>query len=317
MTVNKKLAAVDTWQDCVQALHDYVYQTAQGHCLVWINPAQTDVFADNPLVQERRVIVPISHARFDVQFAPYLVALDLSTSGDSDLLEQSVQIAYEAWELPSLQAYAGQTIAGWIVSHTTPQKIARYWADQTHLHNVGQLTKLLRFHDPSVREWLWPALTELQQTKLLGPAEVLIGISRQKRMMLHSQSSAFDKTDNTKLRLSEEQWLEVDDYAVLHEAWLAQASQEPPEWRHILPQNWQVRIFKALQKATQYGITDEQDRVLFAQHAIQIGPDFHAHPSLKDVWLKTREGGFYGGAIEAVTGQSCTALQTYLNNQTT
>jgi Domain of unknown function (DUF4123) len=317
MGINTQLSQADTWQSCVQALHAHIVQAKQSQCSLWINPAQTDVFVDNDSVQGRRVNVPITHPRFDVRFAPYLVALDLSTSADCDILEQSVQLAFAAWELPSLQAHAGQAIGGWIISDELPQVLANYWASRTHLHNVEKLTKLLRFHDPSVREWLWPALTQAQRAKLLGPARELIGINRQQRVMLQTQANVFNATDYTKLRLSSEQWSEIEDYAVVHAAWLAQASQELPQWVQTLSVNWQVTIFKALEKATLYGVTDELDRTLFAQHALQMGSDFHSHALLKDVWSKTREGSFYGGALEAVTGQPIAKLPTYLNSNTT
>ena len=316
MTTVAKLMQAGTWQACVQALHAHVQQAAQGHCLVWVNPAQTDVFADNASAQAQRMHVPIVHPRFDVQFAPYLVALDLSASADCDVLQQSVQTAYEAWDMPSLQACAGQAIGGWIICNSSPQKLASYWASQIHLHTVGGLTKLLRFHDPSVREWLWPALTAQQQTQLLGPAQALIGINRQQRVMVHTPPSPLEPANHAKLQLISQQWADVEDYAAVHAAWLAQAGLEPAQWRHQLPVNWQLSIFKALQKATQHGVTDEHDRALFAQHALQLGPDFHSHSILKNVWLKTREGNFYGGAIEAVTGQPAAQLQKYLNAHT-
>jgi Domain of unknown function (DUF4123) len=325
MATDVKPNPADTWQACVQTLHKHVHQTASDQCILWVNPAQSDMFEGNALVLERRVRVPIQHPRFDQQFAPYLLGLDVSASADSDLLEQSVQAAFQAWELPSLQAYSGQPICGWIITSSPARVLANYWAGYVHLHAVGTLTKLLRFHDPGVREWLWPTLSALQQTQLLGSAKQLIGINRQQQLMLHSQPDVVAQTDSKKLRLTNEQWLDIEDYAVLHEAWLAQASAQATEendadhaiaWLRKLPVNWQAPIFKALQKASQYGITDPQDRALFAQHALQIGTEFHTHVALKDVWHKTRAGAFYGGALQQVTAQPPLALHNYLNTHT-
>jgi Domain of unknown function (DUF4123) len=325
MIPHANLAAAETWQQCVQALHRHLHQTAHSQCLLWVNPAQTDLFENYAAVQKRRIRVPIRHPRFDRQFAPYLVPLDLSKNADDEVFQRSVQAAHEAWALPSLQAHSGQPVGGWIVANASPQNLATYWADQVHVHIVGALTKLLRFHDPGVREWLWPAFSMHQQAQLLGPAEQLIGINRRQRLMIHTRpdgAAAVESVTRTQLRLSKPQWLEVDDYAIVHEAWLAQCSVADDEtdqphpfsrWRDQLLANWQTGVFKALQQASRYGIADPQDRVLFARHALQLGPEFHSHPSLQDVWQQTREGSFYGGAFEAVTAQPASQLHQYLS----
>jgi hypothetical protein len=317
MATQIKLNQSDHWQACVQAMHAHVHDTANDYCLLWVNPAQTDVFADNPWVQENRVRVPITHPRFDVKFAPYLVALDLSKRTGPDLLEQSVQAAYRAWELPSLQTYSGQPIAGWVLTKGTASALASHWASHTHLHAVDGLIKLLRFHDPSVREWLWSSFTPQQQALLLGPATELIGINRQQRVMQHQLAAPVQTTDNKKLRLTEDQWQQVEDYAAVHEAWLLQATEIARtgnllEWRKSLPARWQDALLKALQSATQYGIATVQDRVLFACHALQMGAEFHVHSLLKEVWTKTKSGDFYGGALEEVTRCPAHTLAAYL-----
>jgi hypothetical protein len=321
MATDLKLNPADTWQACVQTLHKHIHQTANDRCILWVNPAQSDMFEDNALVQDKRVRVPIQHPRFDQQFAPYLLELDVSTSADSDLLEQSVQAAFQAWELPSLQAYSGQPICGWIIASSPVRELASYWASFTHLHTVGTLTKLLRFHDPSVREWLWSALSEHQKTQLLGPAEQLISLDRQQSFLVHQRQPNSPAADSNMLRLQKSQWLEIEDYAVVHQAWLMQAKiqealQLGSPWRKTLPAQWQHGVLNALQKATNYGVNDEQDRVLFAQHAIALGTDFHTHALLKDVWQKTREGSFYGGAVEQLIAQPAAALPKYLSSHT-
>jgi hypothetical protein len=112
MPENLMLSQVGTWQACVQALHAHLHAHASDQCLLWVNPAQIDLFADNAWVQENRVRVPIQHERFDVQFAPYLLALELTNSSQADIFEQSVQAAYEAWALPCKPTKASPSRAG-------------------------------------------------------------------------------------------------------------------------------------------------------------------------------------------------------------
>jgi hypothetical protein len=303
----------------LQTLHRQLYDSALDRCLLWVNPAQGDPFEGDALVQERKVRVPISHPRFDLKYAPYLAPLDLSRSADAEVFKASVRMAWDAWTLPSLLALRGQPIGGWVVTDVAPAALAQYWASHCHLHVAGGLHKLLRFHDPSVREWLWPALDTAQQRRLLGPARLLIGIDRQQNLMQQSQRAQAESepapAQPLNLKLTEPQWAQVEDYAVLHSAWLAWCEEQPRNRASLdSAGGWRKGLFAALQQATQFGIVDPQDRELFARHALQLGADFYTHEKLNTVWGKTRAGEFYGGAVEEVSGLPVDELQTYLQS---
>ena len=160
---------MEDWEQSLQALHKLFLEASDDTCLLWVNPAQGDPFEDDALARERRVPVPISHPRFDPRFAPYLLPLTLHRFADADIFKRSVQLAWQSWSLDSLNFANGQPIGGWVVTSRPPAELARHWADHCHLHLRGGLTKLLRFHDPSVREWLWPTLSPAQRRQLLGP----------------------------------------------------------------------------------------------------------------------------------------------------
>lgn len=299
------------WLAPLQVLHRQFYELANDRCLLWVNPAQGDPFADDSLVQQRKVRVPIAHPRFDQQFAPYLVALKLDGSADAEVFKSSVRIAWQAWSDAHLLAGAGQPVAGWVLGETTPQELARHWANSCHLHQVDGLDKLLRFHDPGVREWLWPTLSARQQQQLLGPARQLVGFDRQQNLLWHAmgqpQTMAQEGTPAAaqRLRLTPSQWQQVGDYATLHAAWLA--------CRPAMASGaWQQGVLAALAQATRHNIVDRQDRELFARHALQMGAHFHADERLHAVWTLTRAGEFYGGALEEVTGCAADQLQAYL-----
>lgn len=325
MNQTSALALPKSWEGHLQTLHRQLCESADDQCLLWVDPAQGDPFAGNPLVEERCVRVPIAHPHFDVQFAPYLVPLNLSKSPDAELFKTSVHMAWEAWTMASLRACNGQAIAGWAVSKDTPKALAQHWADYCHIHKFNGLNKLLRFHDPSVREWLWPTLSPLQQRQLLGPAQRLIALSRQQNLMQQNAAGtakdisadhlAKDESVSQKLTLTAAQWTQVENYATVHAAWLESCGRHP-EYRAGLEQKkaWEQGIFAALQQASQYGIHDPQDRQLFAVHALQIGSDFHAHGKLQAVWKRTRAGDFYGGALEEESEHTADQLQTYLQN---
>ncbi|WP_017452982.1 hypothetical protein [Herbaspirillum rubrisubalbicans] len=87
-----------SWDKHVLALHSIFAGRPDRHCLLWVNPAQSDPFEGDLLVEERKFRVPIKHPRFDLRYAPYLVRLDLSRSKDSDVLARSVELACHAWK---------------------------------------------------------------------------------------------------------------------------------------------------------------------------------------------------------------------------
>jgi hypothetical protein len=321
-----KQAAIRTacqgWEATLQILHRQIYDSTDSKCLLWVNPAQGDVFAENTAVKKRQVRVPISHVRFDPQFAPYLVELDLSKFVDADIFNASVEMAWNAWTHGSLSAHNGQPIAGWIEAIGAPSDLAQYWAQHCYLHPLNGLTKLLRFHDPGVREWLWPTLSPAQKRQLLGPVRKLMAFGREQCLVQQGIDEIPDAERLTpasldsRFCLTAHQWSEVEDYATLHAAWLHWGGTDP-EKRSLLAEksNWAEKTLAALRYATRYGIEDPEDRRLFATHALQIGDNFHTHSKLQSVWQKTREGDFYGGALEELTGLPVGQLAIYLKNQ--
>ena len=217
------------WSDFVEQLHKYFYEHAAEQCLLWVNPAQADPFNDDALVNEQRIRVPISHRRFDVLLGPYLVPLDLSRSADSDLLRASVEMAWDAWTPDHLEAMGGQPISGWVATTEEPSALANHWAMRCHLHQQNGLSKFLRFHDPSVREWLWHSFTQIQKRAVLGSASRLFAIGRDQILLSHdAEESAYSPSQHAgevakllPLKLDNLQWDQVHDYATAHAAWVA------------------------------------------------------------------------------------------------
>lgn len=311
---------VPGWQCHVEYLHRYFFEHADAMCLVWVNPAQYDLFEDVSHVQERRVQMPIQHPRFDAALGPYLVPLDLAKSADADVLRTSVESAWNAWGNEQLLAGQGQPVAGWVATSSEPRALALHWAMHCHLHRRGGLSKLLRFHDPSVREWLWPVLTPTQRAALLGPATSMLSIGRSRTLNHHRSEPAgvsgpHDRSvseRHSSLTLENGQWDQVEEYGTVHAAWVAWAGTQPNGAGRQHATGWEQGIFAALSYASRYGVCDVQDRELFALHALQMNGDFHACPRMRPVWEKTLAGDFYGSAIEEVFARPANQLHTYL-----
>ncbi len=304
---------VHGWQRHVEYLHEHFYDTANGQCVVWVNPAQFDPFEGNALVDEIRVKLPIRHPRYDPDSGPYLVALDLARSTHADVLRESVELAWNAWSKEWLGTLSGQPIAGWVATQSDAKALAAHWATRCHVHMRGTLSKLLRFHDPSVREWLWPSLNTEQKRALLGPATSLFSIGREQVLLQHTIDAGMRASAPfPALILSEAQWKQVEDFATAHAAWLNWIAEPDALPKGRPDAGWENPVFFALSHATSYGILDWRDRELFALHVLQLGGSFHDSKQMLPVWAQTRAGASYGRAIEQVFSISVENFHTHL-----
>lgn len=311
---NVTMIAMPLWDSYVRALHS---RFQEEPCFAWINPAQGDPFETDEMVAARKVCVPIMHPHFDLRYAPYLVELDLSRFQDGDVLARTVELAANAWTLDSLQKMNGQPVCGWVAASCSARDLAAYWARTCHIHHRNGQAKLLRFHDPGVREWLWPTLDRAQRTTLLGPAIHILSIGRNGELLEQGLDDTEPQQQHTSLTLTVKQWNEVEDYAFVHAAWLALCGQDEA-WRDRLSKQsgWQCNVLDCLRYATEYGIADAQDRALFARHALEVGMNFHLNALLSPVWERTRAGEYYGGVLEEVIGDSADHLFIHLHHET-
>lgn len=280
------------WLHHVEDMHRHFHEVAEGKCLLWVNPAQADPYADDAVVNELRVCVMINHPRFDRKHAPYLVPLDLSKSGHADVFRTSVEMAWNAWTQEYLMASCGQPIGGWVLTRSPGKALALHWGTQCHVHARRGRSQLLRFHDPSVREWLWPTLNDAQKDSLLGPADTLLALGRDHSLMRQQRHTAPDRICFQALVLTDAQWRQVEDYATVHRAWLTWHSVHEHDSKPQCEKEWEKGVLAALSYATTYGIVDAQDRELFALHALQLSSTFHGLSQLQPVWERTAHGEF-------------------------
>jgi hypothetical protein len=302
----------------IEQLHRHFDCAPQYQCLLWVDPAQADPFEDNLLVEQVRTRTPIRHPRFDPLRAPYLVPLDLSRSADVEMFRDSVELAWLAWDTEPLTAMRGQPICGWVRldagTSTSTKALAAHWARNCHLHMAAGQARLLRFQDPGVREWLWPALSDTQQRALLGPVAEIQAIGRGQRLITHRRAdgAAASPDGYPALQLNQTQWDQVSDYATVHAAWLNWRNSLDAEANALQSPGWERPVHDALAEATRLGLRDAADRELFALHALQLGAGFHRHAQLQEVWRKTQDGDFYGSAIEEITGHPADQLVTFI-----
>lgn len=294
MTLQNGLRPSESSAQALDYLRNAIEVEYGGSCLLWIDPSLNDPFEGDARIGDRRISIPIRHPRFDPGLGPYLIPLELGRQDDRDLLSESVEFACRSWTMESLRSCAGHPVAGWVTTREPPTSVASNWASH-FLHLRGNLTKLLRWHDPSVREWLWRGMTEQQRIALLGPVERVWSIGRGSHLLEHAGAGRLT-AGSKRLELDDQQWFEVEQYATVHAAWLRWADKAPPGAQ--LVDGWERNVLSALRQASTYGLSAATDRELFALHALRFGSDFHLISRMSPVWERTRAGDFYGSVIE-------------------
>jgi hypothetical protein len=263
------------WTSHFEKLLSICHEQGNGQCILMINPAQRDLFAENDFVQKQKVIVPIEHPRFDPKFAPYLVPLNITDDQQREIVQHSVQAADEDWSLDNLEAFGGQSVCAWVLTQAPIEQLAQYWAKTTFIHRHNNLDKLLRWHDPSVREWLYPLLNPAQINQLLGPADLLYSMGRKQTLIVHA------KTRDTSplpahLQLNPAQWQAVESFALLHAGWV-KACSDNDDFRERFTKEYHLTqpYVDSLEAAKQMGIEGEAHLEQFAKLAWLYEPDFY------------------------------------------
>ena len=310
-----------SWRHYADQLHRHFEVTTQHRCLLWVDPAQTDPFEGQDIVERSRVRVPIRHPRFEPTLAPYLVPLDLTAREEHSLFMHSVELAWNSWSIEHLNAMLGQPVCGWVSSNSDARTTARHWGTRCHLHIFNREAKLCRFQDAGVREWLWPTLTDTQKHAMLGPASEIVAIGRSQHLIHQSRndSSGVSRSPGTgelndfpALQFPQAIWNRLDDYATVHAAWLTWRNSGDNNTATTQNAGWEHPVFQALMQARRLGLRDPIDRELFTLHGLQLGPDFYQDSKLDKIWRLTQAGEFYGSAIEEVTGCPADQLSAWI-----
>ncbi|WP_288407156.1 DUF4123 domain-containing protein [uncultured Herbaspirillum sp.] len=310
------LTTVPAWDRHLNALHRLIAEESDGQCLLWLNPLAHQMGLAGTKAKEC-VAIPIEHPRFDRRFAPSLLPLDLQRYEDSEIFANSVAMAWTAWDFETLQASPGQPIAGWVIGSMSAKELAGHWARSVCIHHEKGQSRLLRFNDPAVREWLWPTLTPTQKSTLIGSADALISIGRQQQIELARRELDMEypqpqeRSWQAPLKLSATQWYRLEHYAEIHAAWMYWLS-EGGDRHQILSQDC---IFSALLAATERGLSHPDDRILFIFHLLQLGEIFYHDARLESVWERTRLGEAYSESITETLGLSAQHLAQFLTDK--
>lgn len=262
------------------ALHDLLegfQDNASAKLLLVIDPLLRPLTPDDPLGQLLADIEPTPIELPDELLEPekcaQLYPLDLSAQAHLNAFQYSLSEALHELDPAQLLQGQGRRIGGWIQSSASVEAVAQHLGLHEVQHSPSQGRVWLRLHDPAV---LWSLLQMLyapQVARLLGVIDTYWFLGPR------GHTACASRDPNTpigahKMVPSAEEWADIHHIEAINQVLQQLPAQLSADQ---LSRKWEISA-AALHVATQYGIHDMPDRVLFARHALQHGPDFHLRP---------------------------------------
>ncbi|WP_179405382.1 DUF4123 domain-containing protein [Burkholderia guangdongensis] len=282
----------------VSALKSWFNQHPDMRCLLLVDPSQRDPLADdagdNPFFADLpKTDVVIDHEAVSPAHYPYLLELDLKTDHGVAALEESVRLAFEDRRTQSMAEGLGQRIGGWLAASASRGEVAVH-CSRLALQNddQGRLC-LLRFYDPRAQALLWPLLTPVQQHALLGPIQAWHTLDAGAVPVTRMNTTG--RRDD--LVLDAAQWQVIHCHGIVNRALALHAYDldRQPKQHEV-----DAAVAAAL-RARRYGLTDEEDEVVFVGHALSWHPEFDLHPRVLQILGSRVDGDLYAECIDELT----------------
>lgn len=301
MSINAAAYPITVHEDAVSMivaqLRSSVESNKDACCLLVVDPSRRALMDRTDIgvffSRQTPVPIPIRHEAFPLAHQPFLIELDLSGKDGIALLTESVRIAFEDREPDKIARGHGQRIGGWLISKASAHDTAAYLSRNALHTNEHGSACLLRFYDSRALSLLWPILTVAQQQTLLGPLAAWHVLNACASHCVYA-CNAIPQAD---LGLTHQQWNSVRRHSVINKAL----------GRHMHATGRQPRpdevetAQSSAERAEQYGLLDDDDKVAFIQHALSWHPHFDAHASVRRVLSQVSPGSFYAAAVSDLT----------------
>ncbi|VFR45197.1 hypothetical protein ANT2_0789 [plant metagenome] len=264
-----------------ESLHRHAAGLGSDICWLLIDPVLRDPL-DHPgwapwreAVQVRSLPVRLADRDVDPSVWPRLVRLDLSSHRDADLARAAAHMSVEDGELSSLRQGLGHRIGGWLFGCDDGAALARHLSGVMLARHPQGWRAMLRLHDPSVMDVLWPQLRVGQQAAVLGPCRQWLQRDRWGGVAVRAQPGGGGAPAQG-LALDAVQWDIVESLASLNRAWRRLPEPWPAAAHARLPD-----VLACMRRVRALGYDDPRDWEACAWRALTVSPDFDRHALLR------------------------------------
>lgn len=300
--------------DRVAPCSDQLYRNLEpheGHCWLLIDPVLRPVTEESRLgaAMAERVSIKVSvQAKQEPALTPFLVGFSPEVACDSELIWASLEEALTEMLPESLATGGGRRICGWIQGPADSNHLLRHMS--AHMMQVkGARRFLFRWLDPAVLWATWPLLTPAQQGTLLGPMTAFHLLDPAGHLVTITPPQTFN---GQALDLSAEQWRDIESLSalngVLREQDLMRLTREQVA-------TMRDTVMAALRRARRRGFDDKQDQHAFARCALNIHPDFDAHPLIVERLARRETDDLFTALIDDLGAHQWAAIASDLNTQ--
>ncbi|MFL9990675.1 DUF4123 domain-containing protein [Paraburkholderia sediminicola] len=270
--------------------------------LLLIGPTILHAFTDAQLEALREdgaaiETIPIRHPRLDPAYCPTLIELDLDRATSAGVFLAAVDMAVSDWQPQALQNGQGHRIGAFLFSYATPGEVAAHLGHVALQRRPRSGRCLLGLHDPAAFDGIWQVCSTAQRRQVLGPVDDWYVVDRWQRCSAHRcDASAGAATESTGLSFTASQWDALANVRAINRAWSRARYEGIPVSLAIF-----TKLADALQRARGYGLSDDDDLVLFAWHALSVRPDFDGHPRIRRALRNVAPDMLYARVTAAVS----------------
>lgn len=287
----------------VNQFHEALAPTNTAKVLLLLDPSLKPLFNDdlNDLEQWELIPLDIYKGSIDPQFIPRLLPLNTDVARDSEIIEQSIHVAYDELQADELQQGNGRQICAWFVTDLSPAALAKQWGANTQQRDGDGDNVLFRLYDPRVLWLLWQVLDSKQQSSLLnGIQQCWILNPLGQWQCLTAPQNALSAPPRLFINRRDHQWQAINNFHIIHDVFryhpevLEQATAK--SLNHICQTMQEV-----IQAARRYGISTDEDLTLFALHGLRYGKNFHLHPRINILLKQNQKEDLYIAQVDELT----------------
>jgi hypothetical protein len=271
-------------------MHEWMIEESYDQCYLLVDPQLRPIDKAEPLgywLEQCAVASPdTTHNTITLPMtkdhSPWFTPLQVTRASDSQVVALSLEDGLAELNPHHLAQGFGRRIGGWFISEATSVHIGWHLARVMVQTAPGAKRMLLRIHDSSVLWLLWALLTSTQQIQLLGPIRHWFILDLTGNLIRLDRPNIPNETALEPLRLTKAQWSDVMNIQALNHALTRWAVQRPQDCAMDVKELHHAAqtAVAAARRARVIGIEDPNDLSLFAQHALQHGPQFDGHPDI-------------------------------------
>lgn len=275
----------------------YTLSAKNNHLIYLIYQSMDTTSILSEMINEKK-IVALEYEKYQINFTPALVELNLRVESDKAILKQSIADFYSLLNPKTLLLANARQVYGWLISSLDIETLAmQIGMIAVQPSNRGE--QLLRYYDPVIFLPLMSIFCEKQRQKLINSVNYWLLLNGDGELVIKENSQTVSKQLGSYLDISELQWQSIikieSRNAVLARYRLANLKRSS-----LTEKEADQIILNAFQSATEKGYTNKKELIEYAYRCLTVHSCFLEHPIIKSV-IEQNRGASLMQQLSAIT----------------